>query len=87
MLRATIWTVGLFGAGAAISQVFPGTWTEPLVLFALGLALLFASARTARVGAAPAQRPASEPPPRDAPAHATPVPAPVTATVHVERTA
>ncbi|HEX9308883.1 MAG TPA: hypothetical protein VF894_15425 [Anaeromyxobacter sp.] len=48
MLRATVWTVGLFGAGTAISRVLPGTWTEPLVLFALGLALLFVSARTAR---------------------------------------
>ena len=48
MLRATVWTLGLFGAGTAISRVLPGTWTEPLVLFALGLALLFVSARTAR---------------------------------------
>jgi hypothetical protein len=48
MLRATVWTVGLFGAGTAISRLFPGTWTEPLVLLALGVALLFVSARTAR---------------------------------------
>jgi hypothetical protein len=48
MLRATVWTVGLFGAGTTICRAFPSTWTEPLVLFGLGLALLFASARTAR---------------------------------------
>ncbi|HEX9241711.1 MAG TPA: hypothetical protein VF875_04655 [Anaeromyxobacter sp.] len=48
MIRATIWTVGLFGAGTALVRAFPGTWTEPIVLLALGLALLFASARTAR---------------------------------------
>lgn len=48
MLRATVWTVGLFGAGTAICRAFPSTWTEPLVLFGLGLALLFVSAGTAR---------------------------------------
>jgi hypothetical protein len=62
MIRATIWTVGLFGAGAALARAFPGTWTEPLVLIALGLALLFASrpARTLPRGAR-APRPASQP--------------------------
>ncbi len=54
MLRATVWTVGLFGAGTAISRLYPGAWTEPLVLFALGVALLFVSARTARGTARPA---------------------------------
>jgi len=54
MLRATVWTVGLFGAGTAICRAFPSTWTEPLVLFGLGLALLFVSARTARETRAPA---------------------------------
>jgi hypothetical protein len=54
MLRATVWTVGLFGAGTAVSRLFPGTWTEPLVLLALGLALLFVSARTARTTGMPA---------------------------------
>jgi hypothetical protein len=54
MIRATVWTVGLFGAGAMIVRAFPGTWTEPLVLLALGIALLFASARTARSTATPA---------------------------------
>jgi hypothetical protein len=48
MLRATVWTVGLFGAGTAISRAFPAAWTEPIVLLALGIALLFVSARTAR---------------------------------------
>jgi hypothetical protein len=46
MIRATVWTVGLFGAGTAICRVFPWPWTEPLVLMALGLAFLFVSART-----------------------------------------
>ncbi len=48
MLRATVWTVGLFGAGTAISRLYPGAWTEPLVLLGLGIALLFVSARTSR---------------------------------------
>jgi hypothetical protein len=66
MLRATVWTVGLFGAGTALSRLFPGTWTEPLVLLGLGVALLFVSARTARgtvrsVGAPRAARPAPIP--------------------------
>lgn len=43
MVRATVWTVGLFGAGAAICRMFPAGWVEPLVLVALGLALLFVS--------------------------------------------
>lgn len=64
MLRATVWTVGLFGAGTALSRLFPGTWTEPLVLLGLGVALLFVSARTARgtvrdAGTARAPRPAA----------------------------
>ena len=85
MLRATIWTVGLFGAGTVICRVYPGTWTEPLVLFALGLALLFVSARTAR-GTAPAVEKARRigNVAQTAPS-ASPVPA--AATVQVERTA
>jgi hypothetical protein len=91
MLRATVWTVGLFGAGTAICRAYPGTWTEPLVLFALGLALLFVSARTARttrassaprVGAPAAQvaaKPAAKPAPVATVAAA--------AQVQVERTA
>jgi hypothetical protein len=62
MLRATMWTVGLFGAGTALSRLFPGTWTEPLVLLALGVALLFVSARTAPGSTRPARaRPAAIP--------------------------
>ena len=71
MLRATVWTVGLFGAGTAISRLFPGTWTEPLVLLALGVALLFVSARTARSTV----RTATATPPAAAPKVAAPVPA------------
>ncbi len=88
MLRATVWTVGLFGAGTAICRAFPSTWTEPLVLFGLGLALLFVSARTARATRAPATtaRPvATVSPVAPKPAASA---APVAATaVQVERTA
>jgi hypothetical protein len=100
MLRATVWTVGLFGAGTAICRAFPATWTEPLVLLVLGLALLYVSARTARstratepraVGrAAPAAQPApkrSQVPAPVAAVTAAPVPAAATASVPVERTA
>jgi hypothetical protein len=85
MLRATVWTVGLFGAGTAISRLFPWAWTEPLVLLGLGLALLFVSARTARGTGRPARaRPAA---PAAAPVGAKPAAVPATATVQVERTA
>jgi hypothetical protein len=95
MLRATVWTVGLFGAGSAICRAYPGTWTEPLVLFALGLALLFVSARTARTaGAAPGARVpapvapvASKPAPKAAPVPSVPSVAAAAAQVQVERTA
>lgn len=43
MLRATAWTVGLFGTGTAISRTFASGWTEPLVLLALGVIFLFVS--------------------------------------------
>ncbi len=43
MFRAAAWTGGLFGAGAAICQVFPAGWVEPVVLVALGAALLVVS--------------------------------------------
>lgn len=46
MLRVAGWTVGLFGAGAAISRIFAAPWVEPIVLFALGMAFLFVSSRT-----------------------------------------
>jgi hypothetical protein len=95
MLRATLWTVGLFGAGTAICRAYAATWTEPIVLFALGLALLFVSARTARStrAAAPEARPAPRAAPAvPAPAERAPVPAAVAAaaaaaSVQVERTA
>jgi hypothetical protein len=84
MLRATVWTVGLFGAGTAISRLFPGAWTEPLVLLGLGLALLFVSARTARGTARPARaRPAASAAPSVAVKPAA-LPAPA---MEVERTA
>jgi hypothetical protein len=52
MLRATTWTLGLFGAGTALTRVFASGWIEPLVLLLLGGALLYVSARTgARTGA------------------------------------
>jgi hypothetical protein len=96
MLRATVWTVGLFGAGTAISRLFPGTWTEPLVLLGLGIALLFVSARTARstVRSAAATphpaRPAAAPVVETAVTAAKPAMAAATvqgAAVQVERTA
>jgi hypothetical protein len=92
MLRATVWTVGLFGAGTAICRVFPAAWTEPLVLFALGLALLFVSARTARsTGAAAPSRPvatvAQVAPKPSAPAAPVAAAAAAAASVQVERTA
>ena len=98
MLRATVWTMGLFGVCTAISRLYPGTWTEPLVLLALGVALLFVSARTAR-GTARATR-APRPAPAGDVGHAKPaakVPSPATvaaaavavqgAAVQVERSA
>jgi hypothetical protein len=48
MLRVAGWTVGLFGAGAAISRSFSSPWAEPVVLLALGVAFLFVSRRSAR---------------------------------------
>ncbi|HEY6099914.1 MAG TPA: hypothetical protein VIW03_10820 [Anaeromyxobacter sp.] len=51
MLRVTGWTVGLFGAGAAISRFFTSPWAEPIVLLALGMAFLFVSRRTGRTAA------------------------------------
>jgi hypothetical protein len=86
MIRATVWTVGLFGAGTLLVRAFPGTWTEPIVLLALGLALLVASARTARgttatrLRRAPQGASAPEPTPaavRAAAAVPAPAPAPV----------
>jgi hypothetical protein len=94
MLRATVWTVGLFGAGTALCRAFPSTWTEPLVLFALGLALLFVSAHTARetravATASTVSRPVSSVAAAAAKATQPPPVSPLAATaqVQVERTA
>jgi hypothetical protein len=87
MIRATVWTVGLFGAGTVLARALPGTWTEPIVLLALGLALLFASAHTARGSASARARQAPRSAvPATGPASgairgAAPVPAPPAATV------
>lgn len=40
MLRVAAWTGGLFAIGAGVAHYFPGNWTEPLVLAALGAAML-----------------------------------------------
>jgi hypothetical protein len=56
MVRAAGWCVGLFGAGAAISRLFPAPWMQPLLLVALGVAFLFVSrtrAATASAGVTP----------------------------------
>jgi hypothetical protein len=45
MLRAAAWTGGLFAAGGTLCQLFPQTWVEPVVLMALGAALLVVSGR------------------------------------------
>ncbi len=61
MLRAAAWTGGLFAVGSAICHFFPESWVEPLVLLALGTALLVISARGTRTTAAPAAaRPTKE---------------------------
>ncbi len=86
MLRVAGWTVGLFGAGAAISRIFASPWAEPAVLFALGMAFLFVSGRTGRarrpVLAKLPARPRTSVVPKSAPA-----PASVPATVPVEQSA
>jgi hypothetical protein len=70
MLRVAGWTVGLFGAGAAISRLFSSPWSEPIVLFALGLAFLFVSSRTGRPRTIVAELPARAGAPEPAPAAA-----------------
>ncbi len=77
MLRVTAWTVGLFGAGAAVARAFSASWVEPVVLLALGLAFLFVSARMG----VPAPRPVAKLPAR------TPAPAQAPAAVPVEQSA
>jgi hypothetical protein len=81
MARVTAWTLGLFGAGAAIARAWAAPWTEPIVLLALGLAFLFVSAR---VGVRPA-RPVAQLPAR-APS-ALPAKATAAASVPVEQSA
>jgi hypothetical protein len=81
MLRVAGWTVGLFGAGAAISRIFLSPWVEPVVLLALGMAFLFVSNRTGR-----ARRPTvAKLPARAGAPKATPAPA--RAPVPVEQSA
>jgi hypothetical protein len=46
MLRAATWAVGLFGLAMAICRAFPVSWLEPVVLLGLGVAMLWASARS-----------------------------------------
>ena len=86
MLRVAGWTVGLFGAGAAISRIFRSPWIEPVVLLALGMAFLFVSRRTGRM-----HRPVvAKLRARTRPAAAVdpaPAPAPVQAGVPVEQSA
>jgi hypothetical protein len=46
MLRAAVWTIGLFGIGTSVVRMFPRAgWVEPLVLLALGFAFLYVSSR------------------------------------------
>jgi len=46
MLRAAVWTIGLFGVGTSVVRMFPRAgWVEPIVLLALGVAFLYVSKR------------------------------------------
>jgi hypothetical protein len=45
MLRAAVWTGGLFAVGGGICHMFPAPFVEPLVLLGLGTALFFVSGR------------------------------------------
>ncbi len=86
MLRATGWTVGLFGAGATLARLFPAAWIEPVVLLALGIAFLFVSRTRASFAPKPRAnivakiRTRAAVAPKQAPAHAP-------ATVPVEQSA
>jgi hypothetical protein len=46
MLRASTWAVGLFGLAMVVCRAFPWPWLEPIALLALGVAMLWASARS-----------------------------------------
>jgi len=68
MLRVTAWTVGLFGAGAAIARALEAAWAEPVVLLGLGLGFLYVSARMGVPAPRPvANLPARAPAPAQAP--------------------
>jgi hypothetical protein len=47
MLRAAAWTVGLFALAGGVVQIFPGPFTEPLVLLAIGTTMFLVSGRGA----------------------------------------
>ena len=59
MLRVAAWTGGLFAIGAGVAHYFPGSWTEPLVLAALGAAMLLLG-RDAHAATASSRPPAQE---------------------------
>jgi hypothetical protein len=46
MLRAAAWTGGLFAVGCGVVQMFPGQFTEPLVLIVLGAMLVLVAGRS-----------------------------------------
>jgi len=46
MIRVAAWTCGLFAVGGGVVHLFPGQFTEPLVLLALGATLLLVSGRS-----------------------------------------
>ncbi len=50
MIRAAVWTGGLFAVGAGICHLFPGPLVEPLVLLALGTTLFLVSGRSPAAG-------------------------------------
>ena len=47
MLRVAAWTGGLFALGAGILEMFPGPWIEPVLLAAMGAALIVVGGRKA----------------------------------------
>ncbi len=86
MARATAWTVGLFGAGAALARALAMPWVEPVVLLALGIAFLFVSSRSGVRRVRPVASPDVVAVPPAAPALAAErVPSRAAATVVVEQ--
>lgn len=59
MLRVAAWTGGLFAIGAGVAHYFPGNWTEPLVLAALGASMLILGGRSTPASAATKSSPAN----------------------------